>query len=105
MTVTIFGIRHHGPGSAKSLIKGLEDLQPDCILIEGPPEADSIIQLAAQKTMEPPVAILIYLPEAPKKAVIYPFAVFSPEWQAIQFSLKNTIPVSFMDLPQYYQLS
>jgi hypothetical protein len=103
MSVTVFGIRHHGPGSAKSLVKALETLQPDCILIEGPPEADEIISLA-QENMLPPVALLIYLPEMPKKAVVYPFAIFSPEWQAIQFGLKKALPISFMDLPQYYQL-
>ncbi len=104
MTISVFGIRHHGPGSAKSLLKALEQMEPDCILIEGPPEANEIISLASHETMKPPVAILVYLPDNPKKAVVYPFAVFSPEWQAIQFGLKNNIPVSFIDLPQYYQL-
>ena len=37
--------------------------------------------------MSPPVALLIYLPRRPKQAVFYPFAEFSPEWQAIQYGL------------------
>ena len=41
----------------------------------------------------------------PKKAVYYPFAEFSPEWQAIKYGLSNQIPVRFMDLPQAYQLA
>ena len=35
----LFGIRHHGPGCARSLLRALEQLQPDCLLIEGPPDA------------------------------------------------------------------
>ena len=38
--LTVFGIRHHGAGSATSLRKALAELEPDCILIEGPPDAD-----------------------------------------------------------------
>ena len=34
----IFGIRHHGPGSARSLRAALEQLRPDAILVEGPPD-------------------------------------------------------------------
>lgn len=32
-TVHLFGIRHHGPGCARSLRKALETLQPDCLLV------------------------------------------------------------------------
>ena len=35
--VHLFGIRHHGPGCARSLLRALDELRPDCILIEGPP--------------------------------------------------------------------
>ncbi len=45
--VTIFGIRHHGPGSARSLVRSLQTLQPDIILVEGPPEANDSIPLLA----------------------------------------------------------
>jgi len=100
----IFGIRHHGPGSARSLRHALEELQPDIILVEGPPDADSVIPLLNHKDMQPPVALLVYAPDQPQQAVYYPFAVFSPEWQAIHYALTNNIPVRFMDLPQYHRL-
>jgi len=48
---------------------------------------------------------LIYLPDQPLQAVYYPFAAFSPEWQAIQFALTAKIPMRFIDLPQANQLS
>lgn len=105
MKLTILGIRHHGCGSARSVRRALEDLRPDIVLIEGPPEAGEIISLAAHEEIKPPVAILIYSPDDPKKAVYYPFAEFSPEWQAMKFALKNETPVRFIDLPQSYQLS
>ena len=60
MTATVFGIRHHGPGSARSLERALVALAPDAVLIEGPPEADALIELAASEDMEPPVALLTY---------------------------------------------
>ena len=56
----ILGIRHHGPGSAASVLQALDAVQPAIVLIEGPPEATSILPLAAAKGMEPPVAILTY---------------------------------------------
>ncbi|MBD2095565.1 hypothetical protein H6F90_10390 [Trichocoleus sp. FACHB-591] len=102
--VHIFGIRHHGPGSARSLLQALHTLEPDVILVEGPPDADDVLPLLVQADMKPPVALLIYAPDQPQQAVYYPFAVFSPEWQALHYGLKHQIPVRFMDLPQMHQL-
>ncbi len=104
MPVHVFGIRHHGPGSARSLLKALQELRPDAVLIEGPPEGDPLLSLAANG-IEPPVALLIYAPDEPARAVYYPFAVFSPEWQAIGYALQNRIPVRFIDLPVGHSLA
>ena len=98
-TTEIFGIRHHGPGSARSLLRALGAFKPDAILVEGPPDADGLIAAAAHAGMQPPVAILVYNPKNLEQASFFPFAEFSPEWQAIQYSLANNIPVRFMDLP------
>ncbi len=97
--LSICGIRHHGPGSARLLCAALEKLQPDAVLIEGPPEGDDLLPLAAHKAMKPPVALLLYEPDEPSKAAYYPFALFSPEWQAIQWALRHNVPVRFIDLP------
>lgn len=97
--INIFGIRHHGPGSAQSLIKALEEMQPDCILVEGPADAQKAVEHKAFQDLQPPVAILIYNPKNLAQAAYFPFAEFSPEWQAIHFGLKNNIPVVLMDLP------
>lgn len=105
MPTHIFGIRHHGPGSARSLCGALAQLHPEIVLVEGPPEADGLLPLLAQPGMRPPVALLLYRPELPRQAVYYPFAAFSPEWQALHFALANGIPARFFDLPQAYQLA
>lgn len=103
--IHIFGIRHHGPGSARSLRHALQALGPDLILLEGPPDADAILPLAKHQEMAPPVAILVHAVDEPRRAVFYPFAVFSPEWQAIRYALERDIPLRFMDLAQCHQLA
>jgi hypothetical protein len=105
MSVHIFGIRHHGPGSARSVRLALEDLAPDMVLVEGPPDAQDVLPLLAHASMKPPVALLVYASEAPSQAVFYPFATFSPEWQALSYALERNVPARFMDLPQMHQLS
>ena len=42
MSRHVFGVRHHGPGSARSLRRALDALQPDVVLVEGPPDADAV---------------------------------------------------------------
>lgn len=100
--IKIFGIRHHGPGSAISVIKAMEHWQPDVLLVEIPADAQSLAQDFAHKGLLPPVSILIYNPTDLKQAAYLPFADFSPEWGAIRCALKNQIPVRFMDLPMSY---
>jgi len=104
MSIHIFGIRHHGPGSARSLCRALTQLQPDIVLVEGPTDAEAVLPLLIDPQMRPPVALLVYSPANPQQAAYYPFAVFSPEWQAIHYGLTQQIPVRFMDLPQAHRL-
>jgi len=99
MALHILGIRHHGPGSASRVKSFLEELKPDIILVEGPPEADNMLQWVGNAQLIPPVALLCYQPDDPQKSVFYPFAEFSPEWQAIKYARQQNIHVRFMDLP------
>ncbi len=93
----VFGIRHHGPGSARSLLAALDAYQPDAVLIEGPPDADALLKWVPQ--LRPPVALFAYEPSDPKNAAFWPFAVFSPEWQAMSWAAKAGVATHFMDLP------
>lgn len=96
--VRIFGIRHHGPGSARTLRRALHAWEPDCLLLEGPPEAEELFSFV-REGMEPPVALLIYAQADPRRAAFYPYAAFSPEWQAALYAVEKRIPLRCMDLP------
>jgi len=102
---TILGIRHHGPGCARSIIATLDELQPDCVLVEGPPEADALIPDIGAEDMRPPVAILLHDVKEPAHCSFYPFAEFSPEWQTLKWAVRNDRPVRFFDLPTAHQLA
>ncbi len=105
MSTHIFGIRHHGPGCARSLRLALEELQPDIVLVEGPSDARDVLPLLIHQDMQPPVALLVYVPDKPHLAAYYPFTSFSPEWQALTYALSHKLPGRFIDLPQAIQLA
>ncbi|GAB3473335.1 DUF5682 family protein [Massilia terrae] len=102
--VHLFGVRHHGPGCARSLAAALQALQPDCILVEGPPEGDALVAHIGAPGLAPPVALLVYDPDAPERAAFYPFAEYSPEWQALRYANDHAVPARFFDLPQGQRL-
>jgi hypothetical protein len=95
----LFGIRHHGPGSAASLEQALAEIDPAMVLIEGPIEAEDVLAYAAAPGMRPPVALLVHLADEPSVASFYPFAEYSPEWRALLFAQRRGRPVRFIDLP------
>ncbi|MBB5870962.1 hypothetical protein F4553_004341 [Allocatelliglobosispora scoriae] len=111
MSTHVLGIRHHGPGSARAVRRTLEKLRPDLVLIEGPPEADELIPLVAHERLRPPVALLAYPVEgdAPvetgSRAAFWPFAVFSPEWQAMHYAVTEGAAVRFFDLPVAFRFA
>lgn len=97
--VAVLGIRHHGPGSARSVLAELDRLRPAMVLIEGPADAAPVLALAADPGMVPPVALLAYAPDAPRVSAFWPYAEFSPEWQALQWAAGHQVPARFCDLP------
>ena len=100
-----YGIRHHGPGSARAVVQELDRQQPEVLLVEGPPEADDLVRWVADGGLQPPVALLGYSADDPRRAAFWPFAVFSPEWQAIRWAVMHGVPVRFFDLPYAYRLT
>ncbi len=105
MAIQFYGIRHHGPGSARSLLQALQEQQPDCVLIEHPADTEAALLQASTPGLEPPVAMLVYDPKVFSRAAYYPFARFSPEWAALQYAATLGIPVKPMDLPAGIQLA
>ena len=105
MGMTVFGIRHHGPGCARSLVAALDVLQPAALLVEGPPDADEEIPTVILAGMTPPVALLVHQTDDPRQSVFYPFAEFSPEWQALCWAVTRRVPVRFMDFPWQHRFA
>jgi hypothetical protein len=103
--IHLLGIRHHGPGSAQNVKAALELIKPDIILVEGPPEGEPMMEHVINPEMKPPVALLAYQIDMPSKALFYPFAEFSPEWQALTYGIYNNIPIRFFDLPLVHKFA
>ncbi|WP_309110125.1 DUF5682 family protein [Saccharothrix sp.] len=101
--VTLLGIRHHGPGSARMVAEALERVQPELVLIEGPPEGDALLDHVPD--LVPPVALLLHDEADPSRAAFWPFAEFSPEWRAMVWANTSTVPVRFFDLAAAASLS
>ncbi|WP_399887754.1 DUF5682 family protein [Streptomyces sp. BBFR51] len=101
----LLGVRHHGPGSARAVRAALEAARPGVVLIEGPPEADALIPLAAHEDMRPPVALLAHAVDEPGRSVFWPLAEFSPEWVAVRWALEHGVPARFIDLPATHTLA
>ena len=99
MTVHLLGIRHHGPGSARSVVAALDELQPSIVLVESPAETTSALSWIGVDGLDPPVALLGFVVDEPRRAVFSPLASFSPEWQAVRWANERGVAVEAIDLP------
>jgi hypothetical protein len=99
MAVHLLGIRHHGPGSARSVLSALEELAPDIVLVEAPAETSAAFEWVGHGELRPPVALLGHVVDDPRRAVFVPLASFSPEWQAVAWANHHQVPVRAIDLP------
>jgi hypothetical protein len=95
----LFGIRHHGPGSAASLVAALDAFRPDILLLECPADGEAALATLRDAALVPPVALLLYNPKQQGQASFLPFAAFSPEWQAVQWCQREGAHVRCFDLP------
>lgn len=103
--ITLYPIRHHGPGSARALLTALAAQKPDLVLIEGPADGTELLHWLGRQEMEPPVAMLVYRPDQPRRAGYFPYADFSPEYRAVRYALDHDVPVRLFDLPQSAMLA
>ncbi|MDR1513884.1 MAG: DUF5682 family protein [Propionibacteriaceae bacterium] len=99
----VFGVRHHGPGSARSLVGALDAYRPDAVLIEGPIDGEPLLRWVPD--LRPPVALFAYETATPKNAAFWPFAVFSPEWQALAWAAGAGAAAHLIDLPAHLVLA
>lgn len=93
-----FGIRHFSPAGAYFVRQFLDKVKPDLVLIEGPADFDFLIDDIVSKKLVPPFAIMAYTKEAPIDTILYPFAEYSPEYQAILWARENNKECRFFDL-------
>jgi len=95
----IFGIRHLSPAGAWHLIQFLNEKKPKLVLVEGPSDLNDQMENITHPETKPPIAILAYTKDAPVRTILYPFAEYSPEYQAILWADKNHAKCRFIDLP------
>lgn len=103
--VAYFGIRHHGPGSARRLVQALDRLQPRQVLIEGPSDLSDLMPALAHPQANPPLALLSYAEDDSSRASFWPFDVYSPEYQAIRWAVAHGAELQFIDLPSGVKLA
>lgn len=102
--LNIFPIRHHSPAASLLVAEYIRQIQPKLILIEGPSDANHIIDILTDAETQPPVAILAYRQPDSKETteaqyIMYPFASYSPEYVALQQAKALKIPARFVDIP------
>lgn len=97
--VQFFGIRHLSPAGAHYLKEFLQERRPALVFVEGPSDFNDQLENMVMPETVPPIAVLAYTKEAPVRTILYPFAQYSPEYQAVLWCHENQVPCRFMDLP------
>lgn len=95
----LYGVRHLAPAAAHHLRTLLDAVRPRLVLVEGPSDLSDRMPWLCDARTQYPVALLAYTRQAPVRSLLYPFAVYSPEVQAILWAHENGVPCRFMDLP------
>jgi len=96
--INVFGVRHLSPMGAWQLRAYLDRIRPEVVLIEGLVDATDLIPDMTRKATKPPIAILAYTDTLPVRTLVYPLAMYSPEYQAILWARENNAKVEFIDL-------
>ncbi len=94
-----FGIRHLSPAGAYHLRSFLDEKQPDLILVEGPSDFNGLMDDMVREETKPPFAVMAFTKDPPVRTILYPFAEYSPEYQAIVWAREHGAECRFMDLP------
>ena len=117
-----FPVRHHSPTIARWLGQAIAQRKPRIVFIEGPSEAQAMVEFLIDSKTKPPVAIYssfrddqaalpppaatsgqpgIPSPPPPRYSVWYPLVSYSPEYVAMKAASQIGAEVVFMDLPHY----
>lgn len=101
----IIGVRHFSPACARLVVQRIAELRPRHVLIEGPADFNPRLdELALPHRL--PLAIYSYFSAADdaveRRASWSPFALHSPEWQAMQAARACGAQLRFIDLPAWH---
>jgi hypothetical protein len=110
-----FPVRHHSPAIAGQLADCIRRRRPKVVFIEGPHEAQEMIEYLVDPKTRPPVAIYssfrddaAVIPAAgglaaspPRYSAWYPLVSYSPELIAMQAAKEIGAKPVFIDLPHY----
>lgn len=111
--IIYFPVRHHSPACSYHIKKIIDEYSPDCVLIEGPSDADDLIEILKDtEQVRPPICIYSSFDdkngavseECEKYRAYYPFLEYSPELIAIRYSAQNNIDSHFIDLSYQGQI-
>lgn len=102
-----FPVRHHSPACAFHLRRAIGRYRPDCILVEGPENANPLIPVLADPESHPPLALYysyrdsagLLSEEKESYKCYYPFLDCSPEYIALREAAERGVPCRFIDLP------
>ncbi|MGN1458432.1 MAG: DUF5682 family protein [Acutalibacteraceae bacterium] len=105
--ILFFPIRHHSPACSYHLMNAIKEYKPDCILVEGPQNANRLIPVLTDDKTELPVAFYYFYKDTAKLVseegkdykCYYPFLDASPEYNALNYAVKTKTECSFIDLP------
>ncbi|MBS2029324.1 MAG: hypothetical protein JST54_15590 [Deltaproteobacteria bacterium] len=96
--VHLFPVRHHSPRTSRVLADFLEKVKPRAVLVEGPSDADALVETLLDGETQPPVAILGYRTDGTPRSSLWPFASYSPEYVALKWAKQNGAKARFIDL-------
>jgi hypothetical protein len=110
-----FPVRHHSPAIAAQIADCIRQRRPKVVFIEGPYEAQEMIEFLVDAKTRPPVAIYSSFRDdaaaaaapdglfatPPRYSCWYPLVSYSPELIAMQAARSVGAKVVFMDLPHY----
>ncbi len=103
-SVRLFGIRHLSPAGAFHAERIIEELRPDCLLLELPADTRQLLPALLDPETIPPVAIVSW-GGASGEASVLPLAGFSPELRALKRAAGLGAEIRFIDLPSGIYLS
>lgn len=106
--ILYYPIRHHSPVCAWHLERVIGRYEPDCILVEGPENANNLLNILTDPETKAPVAFYYacrdegkHLSDSDEPGTwrcYYPFLDTSPELVALREARKRGIPGYFIDL-------